>query len=177
MLRKVIAPNDLLLRPCGVWDLRWALLASGDFLGSHFNCMTVSWGGLGVMWGKPFVMVVVRPQRHTRGFMDAADSFTLSVLPREYRQVLEVLGTKSGREMDKIHHSGLTPVASKVVASPSFEEAELVLECRKMYFADFDPAHFLAEFIPPLYKEDYHRMYFGQIQAALGTADYQAPGV
>lgn len=175
MNRFIIEPNQLLLRPCGLWDLSWALLSCGDFSTSKFNSMTVSWGSLGMIWSKPFAMIVVRPQRYTHQFLESHDNFTISVFPAEYRPVLELLGTKSGREIDKIHPSGLTPTASSQVTSPSYAEAELVLECRKIYFSDLDPAHFLADFIPSMYQNDYHRMYFGQILAATGTPAYQIP--
>ena len=106
--------------------------------------------------------------------MEQFDTFTFSVFPPEFRSVLELLGTKSGREMDKINGSGLTPIASTRVSSPSFEEADLIFECRKMYFDDYDPARFLAPFIRSMYRDDYHRMYFGEIQAAMGGERYRA---
>ena len=173
MERQEISVNELVVHPFELWSTNWALLSSGDFASHNFNCMTVGWGSLGVMWNKPFVMVVVRPQRYTRQFIDAGDSFTLSVFPTQYHETLELLGTKSGREMDKVNASGLTPIASAQVASPSFDEAELILECRKMYFDDFEPKHFLADFIGALYDKDYHRMYFGEVVAVRGTERYK----
>ncbi len=174
MSRQPIPTNELACRPFGLWDVNWALLACGDFPSRRFNCMTVSWGSLGVMWGKPFAMVVVRPQRYTFQFMERHDNFTLSVFEAKYRPMLDALGTHSGRQMDKINQSGFTPTASTQVASPSFEEAELVLECRKIYFDDCEPTHFLADYIHAAYRNDYHRMYFGEIVAALGTDGYRA---
>lgn len=175
MERQDIPFNELVVQPFGMWDLKWALLASGDFSARNFNCMTVSWGSLGIMWNKPFAMVVVRPQRYTRQFIDANDSFTVSVLPERYHHILETLGTMSGREMDKISGSGLTPIASARVSSPSFDEAQLIFECRKMYFDDYEPKHFLADFIGELYDGDYHRMYFGQVLAVKGVGQYRQP--
>jgi flavin reductase (DIM6/NTAB) family NADH-FMN oxidoreductase RutF len=173
MERQDIPVDELLVRPFELFDKNWALLTSGDFASGRFNSMTISWGSLGIMWNKPFAMVVVRPQRYTRQFMDASDSFTVSVFPAQFRQTLEVLGTKSGRQMDKVNASGLTAIASTEVASPSFAEAELVIECSKMYFDDYEPKHFLADFIEDLYDSDYHRMYFGEILAISGTDQYR----
>lgn len=169
MERQDIPVNELLLRPFDLWSTSWALLSSGDFADRHFNSMTVAWGSLGIMWNKPFAMVVVRPQRYTRQFIDAADSFTLAVFPEQYRSTLELLGSMSGREMDKMNASGLTAIASTRVASPSYEEAELMIECRKIYFDDYEPKQFLADFIEDMYDKDYHRMYFGQVLAIQGT--------
>ena len=30
------------------------------------NTMTASWGGVGIMWGKPVAYVFIRPQRYTK---------------------------------------------------------------------------------------------------------------
>jgi flavin reductase (DIM6/NTAB) family NADH-FMN oxidoreductase RutF len=175
MQRQLIPVRDLVLRPFGFWSDDWALLASGDFAARRFNSMAVAWGALGHMWGQPLAMVVVRPQRYTRQFMDQFDSFTLSIFPRDQQPKLQRLGNHSGREIDKINDSGFTPIASSQVASPGFDEAEVIIECRKSYFDDFDPQHFLADYIAPNYAGDYHRMYFGQVLAAWGTAAYCEP--
>jgi flavin reductase (DIM6/NTAB) family NADH-FMN oxidoreductase RutF len=172
MKRQQISAPQLDLRPFGFWDDNWALLAAGDFAGRRFNCMTVSWGALGNMWNRPFVMVVVRPQRYTRQFTDRYDTFTLSVFDRRYRPALERLGSQSGRTMDKINDSGFTPIPSAQIASPGFDEADVILECRKIYFDDLNPAHFLADFIAPNYRDDYHRIYFGHLVATWATAEY-----
>ena len=157
----------------GLWEHSWLLLTSGDFAAHDFNCMTVSWGGLGQMWGRPIAMVVVRPQRYTRQFIEKYPTFTLCAFPRLYRPALNLLGSRSGRDGDKIAASGLIPAASTCVAAPGYDQAELILECRKIYWHDFDPAHFLEPEIDKNYPTgDYHRMYFGEILAVRGTAAY-----
>ena len=149
------------------------LLTSGDFAAGHFNTMTVGWGSLGVMWGRPFVQVVVRPTRYTYGFMEQYESFTLCAFPDAYRQALRILGTKSGRDGDKIAEAGLTPIASTLIPAPGFDEADLIIECRKMYWQDMEPAHFLDPTIENHYaKKDYHRIYFGEAVAINGTEAY-----
>ncbi len=135
--------------------------------------MTVSWGSLGTMWGKPFAQVVVRPQRHTYSFMETYPSFTLSAFSAQYRDALNLLGMKSGRQGDKIAEAGLTPTRSQVVAAPCFAEAELVLECEKMYYDDLAPDHFLAEHIGRHYAEDFHRVYYGEIKSISGVETYR----
>ena len=158
-----------------LWDYRWFLLTSGDFVKGHFNTMTVSWGSTGIMWNKPFIQVVVRPQRYTFPFMEQYETFTLSVLPVAYRKALNLLGTKSGRDGDKIREAGLTPVPASQVAAPTFAEAELVVECKKMYWADFDPTHFVDPTIDRNYpRKDYHRQYFGEVLAIRGISAYLA---
>jgi flavin reductase (DIM6/NTAB) family NADH-FMN oxidoreductase RutF len=156
-----------------IFDVRWLLLTSGDFASRQFNSMTISWGSLGTMWNKPFAQVVVRPIRYTYDFMERFDSFTLCALPAKYSKALSLLGTKSGRDGDKITEAGLTPIASNCVGAPGFEEAELMIECHKMYWQDFDPQHFLLPEIQRNYpRQDYHRIYYGEILAVQGTDRY-----
>ncbi|MGD2175535.1 MAG: flavin reductase, partial [Candidatus Brocadiaceae bacterium] len=140
-----IDPMRFALKCFDAWATRWMLLSSGDFTEGSFNSMTVAWGSLGIMWGRPFAMVVVRPTRYTYEFMESSDNFTLCLFPPEYEDTLLMLGSKSGRDTDKIAESGLTPVAAAQVSSPCYEEAELVIECRKIYFDDFEPERFLAD--------------------------------
>jgi flavin reductase (DIM6/NTAB) family NADH-FMN oxidoreductase RutF len=158
-----------------LWGTRHLLLTSGDFARSSYNAMTVGWGSLGVMWGRPFVQVVVRPVRYTYEFMQRYDTFTVCALPDKYADALQLLGSKSGREGDKIAEAGLHPVASLKVAAPSYAEAELALECRKIYWDDMEREHFLDTGIEKNYpRKDYHRIFFGEIVAAFGASRYKA---
>jgi flavin reductase (DIM6/NTAB) family NADH-FMN oxidoreductase RutF len=155
------------------WNNGWYLLTCGDFSAGQFNTMTVSWGAMGVMWGKPFVQVVVRPTRYTYQFMEEYPTFTLSAFSKKYLNALNLLGMKSGRQGDKIAESKLTPAASIQVAAPGFVEADLVIECQKMYFDDLEPSHFKAGHIAPHYNEDYHRVYYGEIIGIHGIEKYR----
>ncbi len=158
-----------------MWSTHWLVLAAGDFDTGKFNAMTVGWGMFGTMWSKPAAMAVVRPGRYTYKFMETYDTFTLCAFPDKFRQALTTLGTNSGRKCDKIAMAGLTPVRSVKVAAPSFKEANLVIESRKMYFSDFDPDHFLEGDIKSNYpSEDYHRAYMGSI-VYVGVADSYKP--
>ena len=169
MTRKLIPTDDFTIDIHKYWADRWFLLSSGDFKTGHYNTMTVAWGSMGVMWEKPFVQVVVRPVRYTFEFLEQYDSFTLCAFAPEQRSTLLMLGTKSGRDSDKIAESGLTPVGSIHVAAPGFAEAELIIEARKMYWQYLDPAHFVDPTIETHYPEkDYHRAYFGEVLAIWG---------
>ena len=153
-------------RVLNLWDKQWLLLTPGDFQSGDYNTMTVAWGSLGIMWNKPFAQVVVRPVRHTFEFMERHPTFTLCAFPAEYKKALRLLGSRSGRDGDKIAAAGLTPMASRTVAAPCFAEASLVLECNKIYWQDFDPDKFLSSQIEKNYpRKDYHRIYFGEIIA------------
>ncbi len=174
MQRESIPLNELHLPTFATWEPGWLLLTAGENRPGGFNSMTVSWGALGVIWHRPLAIVVVRPQRYTRQFIDHCDTFSLCAFGPEHRPALEMLGTRSGRDTPKMAECGLTPIPLTTIPCPGFAEARLILECRKTYFADLNPANFLADFIAPNYQDDYHRIYFGEVVAAGGTPDYRA---
>jgi len=148
-----------------LWMNQWLLLTAGTL--DDCNMMTVSWGSVGCMWSKPFAQIVVRPQRHTRKYMEQSDSFTLCAFPEKYRKDLQILGTLSGRDGNKLSKTELTLKGSKSVSAPSYNEASLILECRKIYYQDIDPSGFIDKTIQDNYAaNDYHRVYFGEILTA-----------
>lgn len=168
MKRVPIPPSDLLLKPVGLWLNRWLLLTAGD-LACH-NMMTVGWGSIGCMWGMPFAQVVVRPQRCTKQFLDSHPTFTLCSFPEEYKSELKILGATSGRGGGKLSRTKLTLQAAKIVEAPVYAEADLVLECRKIYWQDMDPENFSSPEIMSQYQQkDFHRIYFGEIVHAEGN--------
>jgi flavin reductase (DIM6/NTAB) family NADH-FMN oxidoreductase RutF len=162
------------VKPHDLWENQALLLTAGNYMDGKYNCMTVGWGSFGTMWSRPFAMVVVRPQRYTFEFMETFETFTLCAFPEKYRPALNLLGSKSGRDGNKIEKSGLTVISSKQVAAPSFLEANLVIECNKVYWQDMNPEHFLAEYIHKKYpNSDYHRIYFGEIISISGDDNFK----
>ncbi len=175
MERRTIDPHQFLSQPFTLFDKQWFLLTSGELKRKKFNCMTIDWGSMGIMWGKPFVMVVVRPSRYTYEFMNKYDTFTLCAFSGQYRSTLDMLGSRSGRDEDKLATSGLTPIASTVVDAPGYEEAELIIECKKMYWQDYEPKQFLDPGILLEYPDkDIHRIFFGEILAISGIRSFVA---
>jgi uncharacterized protein (DUF952 family)/flavin reductase (DIM6/NTAB) family NADH-FMN oxidoreductase RutF len=160
-------------RSHSIFDLQWFLLSCGDFEKKDFNSMTISWGGLGTMWGLPVALVAVRFSRYTFQFMERNDTFTINSFPEKYRDVLNTFGGRSGREIDKMQSTQITAIASKKVNAPSYLEAELVIECKKIYWNDINPAHFLDERIVEKYStRDYHRFYVGEVVGIFGNSKY-----
>ena len=173
MNRSPIDVFQFAVKPVHLWDKQWLLLTAGDFQAGKFNSMTVGWGSFGVMWNKPFALVVVRPVRYTYEFIDRYETFTLCAFSRYYKKALNILGTKSGRDGDKITEAGLTPSASHMIAAPGLNEAELSIECRKIYWDDLHPGQFLDSGIEQHYpRKDYHRIYYGEIVYVEGVEKY-----
>ncbi len=143
---------------------QWMLITAGNR--EKCNTMTASWGGLGVLWGTNVATAYIRPQRYTYEFVEREDYFTLAFFEPEWRKQLALCGAKSGRDIDKVTECGFH-VAYGAGDAPYFEEAELVLVCRKRYWQDIDPTHFLdPEIDSKWYTGDYHRMYIGEIVEA-----------
>lgn len=144
----------------------WFLLTAGN-LSDGYNTMTASWGSLGELWHKKVAFVFVRPQRHTRKFMEENSLFSMCFFKEEYRDALKYCGTHSGENVDKALETGLLPFEPSPGVT-AFRQSNLILVCRKIYHDDIDPERFLEEEIDSLYPEKgYHRMYIGEIQKVL----------
>lgn len=142
----------------------WALVTAGTKDG--FNTMTVSWGGLGEIWGKDAAFIFIRPGRYTFGFLEANERFTICFFGGAQKKALALCGSKSGRDTDKVKEAGLTPVFDGGVTY--FDEAALVLKCRKMASYDLTPDGFLDDAVADNYDgSDYHRMYIAEIEETL----------
>ncbi len=75
-----------------------------------------------------------------------------------------------GDVTDKIKEAGLTSV--KEGGFVYFEEAGLVLACRKLYYQDISPERFLDPKIESRYpQKDYHRMYIDEIVKCLAQGE------
>lgn len=157
--------EELQLNPFTKIGKQWMLITAGTE--EKCNTMTASWGGLGVIWGKPAATVYIRPQRYTKEFVEREDTFSICFFPEKCRPALTLCGSVSGRDKDKIREAGLTPLF--VDGTPAFEEAELILVCKKMYAQEMKPELFLDPEIDGKWypQKDYHTLYIAQVQKVL----------
>lgn len=128
------------------------------------NSLTASWGGIGVIWNKNVAFIFIRESRYTKEFIDSSDTFSLSFLDHEkYKEVLSYMGKVSGREEDKIKGANLTVNHKEQI--PYFEEASMVLLCKKMCHQPLRADSFLLDTMDAqFYKDkDYHELYIGEI--------------
>lgn len=164
-MRKEIQPEQFDKNVFQMIGKDWMLVTAEK--DGKVNTMTASWGGAGVMWGKNVAFVVIRPQRYTKEFIDASDTFSLSILDNSYRKTLNYLGTVSGRDEDKIQKSGLTVEHSG--NTPYFKEANTVLLLKKLYHQEMSPDCFIDKsLIEKWYPNaDYHTLYVAEIEKIL----------
>lgn len=160
-----ITPESLEKSPFQLIGKEWMLVTAEK--DNKVNTMTASWGGLGVMWGKNVAYVVIRPQRYTKEFIDASDTFSLSFFAPEFKKQLGYLGKVSGRDEDKITVSGLTVAHNS--ETPYFEEASLVLICKKLYKQPLNPECFIAKELDEKWypNKDYHELYIVEVEKVM----------
>lgn len=162
---KEVTLRELTESPVKLIGDDWMLVTAGNE--QKFNTMTASWGGVGVLWGKEVAFVFVRPQRYTYEFVEHEKHLTLSFFDEKYRSVLNFCGSKSGRDVDKVKETGLTPVVTE--QGVYFEEAKAVMVCKKMYVDDLKESHFLSEDVIARWypNKDFHRMYVCVVEKVL----------
>ena len=145
------------------WFRDAQLLCAGDKEKS--NAMTIGWGGIGTLWGRTALTVYVAEQRYTKEFLDKAQYFTVMTFDVENSKVLRYMGTKSGRDGDKAQALGLH-TAYTPNGTPYYTEASMVIECKIMYAAPFDPDGFKSDVPKRMYANfpaGIHSMYIGEV--------------
>lgn len=140
---------------------------------SKINTMTIGWGSVGIIWGKPIFTALVHPARYTYTMIESAKEFTVSVPTSDpLRDALLFAGTKSGRDMDKFSGHGLTAAPGQVLATPIVAECGLHFECRTLLAQEMNEEK-MSEWMKsiPLYKKtgEYHTLYFAEIVACYTT--------
>lgn len=142
---------------------KWPILTCGDRV-NGFNSMVVSWGGLGVLWGKNVAYVFVRHSRYTFDFIEKSESVTLSFLNDSYNEAKKVFGSKSGRDINKFEETGLHATLDLDFNGYYVCEADYVLKMKKLYSVDLPyeqlPDSIKDRFYP---NGDMHRMYVCEI--------------
>lgn len=158
---RAVLPEEMQENPFRLIGKDWMLVTAGTL--NSFNTMTASWGGVGVLWNKNVCFVFVRPSRYTYEFIEQHDTLSLSFFSEEYRDALKLCGSKSGRDVDKVKLCGLSPIPSSG-GSVTFEEARLVLTCKKLYACDLTENCCLDSSLLQNYQNgDFHRMYVCEI--------------
>lgn len=160
---KEINPKEIDTNLIKAISEEWMLISAGD--SNSYNMMTASWGFAGEMWGNDSVIAMIRPQRYTMEFVEKKDYFTLSFYG-ENKAIHNVCGSKSGRDVNKTELTGLTPVFESDTVY--FEEARLVLICKKQYVDLLKEDCFIDKTPLKWYdNKDYHYMIIGKIEKVL----------
>ena len=157
-----IAPTEIELNPLQMIDKDWMVVSAGKE--GNMNLMTISWGTIGELWNKPVFTVFVSTNRYTYKFMEENDYFIVTHFPASMRQQLSYLGSVSGRDEDKVAGAGLS-VEFTDLGNPIYAEADLAIECKKIYGQQFDESLLPAD-VRDWYNRTglgIHYMYIGEI--------------
>ncbi|MDD4987504.1 MAG: flavin reductase family protein [Candidatus Izemoplasmatales bacterium] len=171
----IIKPKErgIMIQEISVFDYAGKVLEQidkGIFLTTKYqdtvNTMTIGWGGVVVIWGRPLFLVLVRDSRATYELIEKSNEFTVSIpLNNQLARELAICGTKSLREVDKFKACGLTAREGRKIATPIIGEAGLHYECKVIYKLPLDQA-----VVPLAVKNRYyhhnanHTVYYGEIQ-------------
>ena len=104
---------------------------------TKFNSMVIGWGHAGIIWGLSTFVVYVRQSRYTKQILEATREFTISAPlngQRLSKEVFQVCGSQSGRDVDKSELFTLMPGRS--VSVPAIKEYPVTLECKVLYSQD-----------------------------------------
>jgi flavin reductase (DIM6/NTAB) family NADH-FMN oxidoreductase RutF len=126
--------------------------------------MTASWGGFGYLWNKSIAIIFIRPQRYTFQFVEGNTTFTLCFFDKKYKKALNICGSKSGRDTNKVEEAGLNSIITPN-GSIAFKEARMIMDCRKLYADTIKPDNFIEKgIIEKIYpSSDFHKFYLGEI--------------
>jgi flavin reductase (DIM6/NTAB) family NADH-FMN oxidoreductase RutF len=135
------------------------------------NVMTIGWASIGFLWGRPMFTVMVRSSRYTYGLIEQSKEFTVAVPQTGMKAALELCGTVSGKDVDKLKAANLELFPGEKVKTPVIKLRGLNFECAIVYKSAIDPAH-LSDTYAHLYPEkDYHTLYYGEIRSCYSTMD------
>ncbi len=157
--------------PFGAVAETMAALRSGGALliagAEPVNPMTIGWGQIGIAWGKPVFLVMVRPSRFTYALMEKSDAFSVNVPGADLADACALCGTKSGRDIDKIAVAGLTVERGIALDVPTLAACPIHYECRVLEKNMLDPATLDADVGKSCYPSgDHHAVWWGEIVGA-----------
>lgn len=134
------------------------------------NTMTIGWGSIGIMWGKPVFTAMVRQSRYTKELVEQSGEFTVTLPLTDMKEALTLCGTKSGRDVDKFTAANLTLKDGQVLNTPIIAAPALQLECKVVFKQTMEQENLDTANQTKWYAQgDYHTLYFGEIVSAYKT--------
>ncbi|MGB7987338.1 MAG: flavin reductase [Terracidiphilus sp.] len=134
----------------------------------YFNSMTASGGGMGILFRKPTTWCILQTGRYTLELMQKEQTYTLSYFPDEYKKQVMFLGSKSGRDSEKMKEVELTSVQTPS-GNMTFKEARLIIDCNLTQITAPDLNDFYSqearEYVNEVYNDpkEFRKFVFGEI--------------
>ena len=144
--------------------------------GDKVNSMTIAWGQIGIEWGKMFFTIYIRHGRFTHKQIEESKEFTINI-PLDRKQTAKAIGyigSRTGRDINKLADMKLTLVEGINVKSPAIKEFPITLECKVIYQQDQEPNNIPKDIFEknypqdvssdnPMSNKDLHTVYYGEI--------------
>jgi flavin reductase (DIM6/NTAB) family NADH-FMN oxidoreductase RutF/uncharacterized protein with FMN-binding domain len=144
--KKSLGAHTLL--PTPVW-----VIGSYDSVGKP-NMMTAAWVGI-CCSSPPCVTISLRKATYTYGNIMKRKAFSVNLPSEDFADETAYYGSVSGRDVDKLKTTGLTPVRSTLVDAPYLREFPLVVECKVIH----------------IYEVGLHTMFIGEIMDVKADPD------
>ncbi|MDZ4183638.1 MAG: flavin reductase family protein [Desulfuromonadales bacterium] len=122
MNKKTLGPGITFFPQPATW------IVSVDKEGA-IDIMTASWVSM-VSKTPPTIALSLHHGRQTYANIQESGVFTVNIIPSSQAVAGDYCGLISGRDVDKLAKTDLTPVAALHVAAPILAESPLNLECR-----------------------------------------------
>jgi flavin reductase (DIM6/NTAB) family NADH-FMN oxidoreductase RutF len=143
-----------------------AVLTSGNE--QDYNSMTIGWGGWGKMFNKPVTWCFLRANRYTLDYIRKDQTYTLTYFDPQFNDQVMFLGSKSGRDSEKMKENTLSYVKTPS-GNVAYKESKLIVECKLTEITTVTPDDFYLQegkdFVAEAHGEakDYHKLVFGEI--------------
>ncbi|GHT20331.1 hypothetical protein FACS189429_8500 [Bacteroidia bacterium] len=138
---------------------------------NHYNSMTGSGGGLVLHFRKPATWCLFQSDRYTLELIQKEQTYTLSFFHEECKKQVLFLGSKSGRNSEKMNEVELTSIQTPL-GNMTFKEAKLIIECKLTQITTANPEDFYSQEAKDYLKEaytdesNYRKYVFGEITNA-----------
>ncbi len=111
-----------------VYPVPAVMVSCGD-KPENYNIITIAWTGT-INSTPPMTYVSVRKERHSHKLISENQAFVINLTTEDLAQQTDFCGVKSGRDVNKFAHLGLTAVPAEKVSAPMIEEAPVSIECK-----------------------------------------------
>ena len=136
-----------------IYPLPVALITCQESAGGS-NIITVAWIS-NACASPPMVGLSLRPHRYSTDIIKETGEFGVNMPSAEIAYEVDLCGTLSGRDADKIRISGLTEAPASIIRAPLLAECAVNMECvTRQVIPLGSHLYFLAEVVALHVEED-----------------------
>lgn len=163
---KSISPKEIDKNVFKLFSENHSVLTSGTE--NDYNSMTASWGGWGQLFEQSTAWNILGGKRYTLEYIKKNETYTVTFFEETYKDQVLFLGSKSGRNSNKMKEVKLTKIVTPS-GLITYKEAMLILECKLVQVTPVKAEDFKTkygkDFISKAFNDSgaYHNLIFGEI--------------